>query len=224
MALSLFLGLQLGTAPLTLDEVRGSARENLQVLTAALDAEGAGHARTQARAAILPRLDLTAGSLAAVASPQLRVATLPKPQADGSTVYEQTTVEVRSDPQLPFSLGLQVSQLLYDGGRWWSRLAQAGAQADAARGQLDEQRLASELGEISRFYELVRAQLTLKILRAAVARSLEQLARASALYEAGRVQRRDVLDAQVNVGNNRIAVLRQEQQVSTGRVDLLQLE
>lgn len=31
------------------------------------------------------------------------------------------------------SLALGVNQLLYDGGRWWNQIAQAGALEDAAR-------------------------------------------------------------------------------------------
>jgi outer membrane protein TolC len=121
-----------------------------------------------------------------------------------------------------FSLGLQVAQLLYDGGRWWSQIAQAGEQEDAARGQLAEQQLASELEATRRFYELVKAQLAVRVLEESVARSRQQLERAKALDEAGRGQRSAVYDAATNLGNDEINLVRQRQRIGDARRQLLQ--
>ena len=77
----------------------------------------------------------------------------------------------------------------YDGGRWWTQISQAGAQKEAAEGQLKEQQMASELEATRRFYTLLKAQLTLKVLEETVRRSGQQLENARSLYEAGRGQR-----------------------------------
>jgi outer membrane protein TolC len=134
----------------------------------------------------------------------------------------QRPVDIPGFAQGNFQLGLTVNQLLYDGGRWWTQLARTGALEEAARGQLMEQQAASELEATRRFYELLRAQLVLAVLESAVQRSGELLERAKGLFDAGRAQRRDVLDAEVNLGNDRIAVIRQRQAIAAAQASLLQ--
>jgi outer membrane protein TolC len=211
-----------GASPLTLDEVKAAARQNLDAVKAELDVRRAGSNRTVARSSILPQVAVTAGVSDTLIGPQRRISTVPVLDSSGNVTYAQQVVETPGFNQGSFSLGLSVSQLLYDGGRWWNQIAQAGAQEEAALGQLDEQRLVSELEAVRRFYELVRAQLTLKVLESSVARDRDQLSRAEALFAAGRGQRRDVLDAQVNLGNDAISVLRQKQAIASAQVDLLQ--
>ena len=207
----MILALVLAAAPLTLDEVRTSARQNLQAVQAQLDVSRAQVGQKQARAAILPQVDLSLGARASFNGPRAVF-----------NPFTQTTLQQDQSYFLgDFSFGASVSQLIYDGGRWWTAIAQAGAQEEAARGQLAEQTLASELEAVRRFYEVVRAQMTRKVLEATVARSREQLVRATSLFEAGRVQRRDVLDAEVNVANDEISTLRQRQALTSTRLDLL---
>lgn len=194
----------------TLDDTKAAARNNLDAVRAALDHERAEAGKKQARAAILPQVDLSVSARGTFNGPRV-------------LFNPFTQVAMQQDQSFgvgDFSLGASVNQLIYDGARWWTQLEQAGAQEEAARGQLAEQRLASEVEAVRRFYEWVRAQMSLAVLEATVERSQAQLQRAQALFDAGRVQRRDVLDAQQNVANDRISVLRQRQAIVQARADL----
>jgi len=223
--------LVLVVTPISLEDVKAASRANLQAIQADLQVETAGTNRTVARSAILPRVDVNAGASVNYFGPQRRISVVPKQcdekgvcekDANGQIIYVQKAVDNPDVAFGNFSLGLTVSQLLYDGGRWWNRMAQTASLEEAARGQYAEQQLASELEAVRRFYELVRAQLTLKVLRSSIERSKDQLMRATSLYEAGRGQRRDVLDAEVNVGNDEILAMRQEQSIASAQVELLQ--
>ncbi len=226
----LVLAAAAAATPISLDEVRAGARQNLQAIVAELQANTASVNRVNARSAILPRLDVSATVGDTFAGPQRRFSTVCQQDAagkcvsdaNGQIVYVQQSVDTPSVNYGQFQLGLTVTQLLYDGGRWWNQIAQASSQEEAAKGQFEEQKLASELEAVRRFFELVRAQLTLKVLQASVERSRDQLSRAKSLFEAGRGQRRDVLDAEVNLGNDEISVMRQEQAIASAQVDLLE--
>lgn len=194
----------------TLDDTKAAARSNLEAVRAELERERAVSGQKLARAAILPQVDLSAGVRGTFNGPRV-------------LFNPFTQVAQQQDQSFgvgDFSLGVSVNQLIYDGARWWTQIAQAGAQEEAARGQLAEQRLASELEAVRRFYEWVRAQMSLEVLEATVQRSQAQLERAQALFDAGRVQRRDVLDAQQNLANDRISVLRQRQAIVAARTEL----
>lgn len=223
-ALSLVVALSVAATPLTLDEVRAASRKSLDALRAELDVTRAVSGVKGARSVIFPQVDLTFGAGVTFLGSQRMFSTVPVfDQATGQlSGFEQRVVDTQPVTQGRFSLGLQVSQLLYDGGRWWNQLAQAGAQEEAAKGQLAEQQLASELEATRRFFELVKAQVALQVLEEGVKRSREQLARASALYEAGRGQRGAVYDASTNLGNDEIAVVRQRQRLGQARLALLQ--
>jgi len=210
----------LAAAPLTLEEVRAASKQNLQALQAELDLARGKAGTKQAWSAIMPTVDLTLRVSDTAIGAQRGYAVIPDPQNPGS--YIQTVVGTPGFNQANYGLGLSVSQLLYDGGRWWNQIAQSGAQEAAYRGQLDEQRLAAELEATRRFYELVRAQLTLQVLQASVERSRDQLQRSRSLFDAGRAQRSAVLDAETNLGNDEISVLRQQQAITSAQLDLLQ--
>ncbi|MCA2981806.1 MAG: TolC family protein [Myxococcaceae bacterium] len=218
----MLLPLLLAATPLSLDEVKAAARQNLDALRAELALTRAGLDRKDARSVIFPQVNLSLGASELLAGPQRRFTTAPQLQPDGSLTFVQRPVDLPAFAQGNFQLGLTVNQLLYDGGRWWSQLARTGALEEAAKGQLAEQQAASELEATRRFYELLRAQLVFTALEHQVTRSAELLERARGLFEAGRAQRRDALDAEVNLGNDRIAVLRQQQHVEAAQASLLQ--
>jgi outer membrane protein len=202
---------QVLAAPITLEEVRAASRDNLTALQAELEVARSEAAITTAKSVIYPQLSMRAQM--------------------GASVYGARRSEYSSDgtptPDVPafnrgnFSLGLTINQLLYDGGRWWNQISQSGAASEAAKGQLEEQRLASQFEAERRFFELLRAQQALAVLKQTVDRSQQQLERAKSLFEAGRGQKRDALDAEVNLGNDEIQVIRSQQAIVASQVDLL---
>src|SRR5262249_16672486 len=119
-----------------------------------------------------------------------------------------------------FNASASLTQLLFDGGKWWNQIAQAGALEDAARGQTNEQRSVSEYEGVRRFYALYVAQRTLDVLKATQVRSGEQVDRATALFEAGRSPKSDVIQAEVNLGNDRINAILQTSIIGNSQSDL----
>ncbi len=206
--------------PITLDQARVAARRNTEALRAELDARRATEQMRVSRAAIYPHVELDASASGTASGPQRSLTTVPELGADGTLSFHQGTVDVPGSSRGSFALSLTVSQLLYDGGRWWNQIAQSGAQAEAASGQAQEQALASELEAVRRFYALFGAQRSLDVLRVTAEESVRQLDRARALFEAGRAQKREAIAAEVNLGNDRIAVLRQGQSLASASADL----
>ncbi len=204
---------QVLAAPITLEEVRAASRDNLTALQAELEVARQQDNRKTARAAILPQLSVNT-----------------QVGGQGWSDQDLTQAEFATNPLARqvlaggaglFQLNAAINQLIFDGGRWWNQISLAGASAEAAQGQLEEQRLASQFEAERRFFELLRAQQALQVLDQSVDRSQQQLERAKSLYEAGRGQKRDTLDAEVNLGNDQISVVRSKQNIIAAQVDLL---
>ena len=206
--------LALAATPVTLDDVEARARENTQALIAQLDARRALENVTAARSSLLPQVGLSVSTGGTVAGRQEVQSTIPT--AGG---FESQVVEVPGYTRGSFSLDATLNQVIVDLGKWQS-LAQAGAQADAAKGQAREQADTSEFEGIRRFYALYSAQQSLVLLQQNVKRSEYQLDQAKGLYQAGRGQKGDVLSAEVNLGNDRISVIRQQGQIAQAQADL----
>jgi outer membrane protein TolC len=208
----------LGATPLTLEEVRTASRQQLDAVKATLDLARAEQNTVLSRSVIFPQANVGFNVSGTFAGPQRAFATVP--QMDGT--FRQEPVDTPGFAQGRFSLSLTVNQLIYDGGKWWKQIAQSGAQEEAARGQLAEQQLASELEAVRRFYDLLKAQLSLKVFESTVVRSREQVERARALYDAGKATRGSVFDAETNLTNDQINLVRQRQRIVQARLSLLQ--
>jgi outer membrane protein TolC len=222
--LSLVVAGQLAATPITLEEVREASRQQLDAIRARLDVQRAESNSKSARGVIFPQVDMNLGTGITFVGKLKSYQTVPvtDPATNQIIGFQQQVVDTDPVDQGRFSMGVSVNQLLYDGGRWWSRISQAGSQEEAARGQLEEQQLSSELEAVRRFYELVKAQLTLKVFVETVDRSRQQVDRANALYEAGRGPRSSWYDARTNLANDEINVVRQRQRIAQARLQLLQ--
>lgn len=213
---ALMLAAVLSATPITLEEARTEGRNNVQALQSLLDVETAEATRRGSRSVLLPQVGFSAGAGWGYVGRQRVFTTVPDPVTGG---FVQTSVETPSTDRGQFELGLGLSQLIYDRARW-KQLEQSGARVEAARGQALEQSATSELEAIRRFFDLFRSQATIEVLQAAVKRSEEQVERAKALFEAGRVGRGEEISAQVNLGNDRITVLRRQAQLATDQAQL----
>lgn len=206
-ALSLAL---LCAAPITLGEVRERSRANVQAMLSELDRARATEALNGAKSVILPQVNVSGVVAGRGEGPKYQFNPF-----TGQVTPLDLTVGYSN-----FDLNVSVQQLLYDGGRWWSRVAQAGAQEAASEGQLREQRNASEFEGVRRFYELLRAQERERVLRANEERSRDQVVRADALFQSGRAGRVELLSAQVNAGQDRISTLQQRARIVATQADL----
>lgn len=220
--MSALVAVALAATSLSLDQVRTLSRDqNSAALLAELASANAAQQLRSARSVIYPQLQVALSANGTFAGPQSYYSSaIPSVGPNGAIAYAPGIVSVPSSSAAVYSAGLTLTQLLYDGGKWWNAIAQAGDQEQAAARQLAEQRNTSEYEGVRRFYELLRAQKTLATLEAAVQRSREQLARAQALYEAGRTPKSDVYAAQVNLGNDQISLVRQVGTAASAQADL----
>jgi outer membrane protein TolC len=220
--IALVFSLAVSASPITLEEVRAASRQNLDALKAEITWRQSTAGVTVAKSFIFPQVQVGAQAQGFAAGPQRIYSTVPKLGPNNSLTFDQQSVDVPGANRGNFALSLTVTQLLYDGGKWWNNIAQAGATEEANEGFLEEQRLVSELEAVSRFYTLLNAQVALDVFDNSVRRSQTQVDRAQSLFEAGRGPKRDAVDAEVNVGSDRIAVLRQRQAIVAAQVALLQ--
>ncbi|WP_224241434.1 TolC family protein [Hyalangium gracile] len=199
----------LGTVPITLAEVRAQGRKNTQSLLALLDVTRGEQDIRIARSALLPRLSLSANAGGSYTGTS-RILTPVQDPDTGQLV--QVPGEIPASTTRSYDLSATLTQVIYDRARW-KQLEQSGATAEALRGQAVDQADAAELEAVNRFYALYRSQATIQVLAATVRRSEEQLERARALFQAGRVGRGEELSALVNLGNDRITLLQRRGQL-----------
>jgi len=209
------LTILMASIPITLEQVRELSRQNSQERLQELQYLIAGEGSRTAASSIYPQLGVSADATRTIAGVQRTY--VPVRQPDGTFVQE--IGDQAAFTRNSFNLGASLTQLILD-GKWWNQISQAGASEDAARGQTNEQRSVSEYEGIRRFYALYVAQRTLDVLKATEVRSGEQVDRATALFEAGRSPKSDVIQAEVNLGNDRINAILQTSTIGSSQSDL----
>ena len=214
MARVLILAALLSTAavaqqqPLTLDEaVKLALQRNTDLQRQILLSLSAEQDKVIARSAILPTVDFNA-SIGATR------------QGSGSVVVQGVSFPQAAAVYSTGRAALSVSQLIFDGGKWWNNLSAANLGLEASRVQVDEQRLQITYLVEQRFYELVRAQRQLQVLGDAAVRSRDQATYTQRLFEGGRATQADVYAARANRDNDEVARLGQERAVELARADL----
>jgi outer membrane protein len=213
-------------APITLDEALDeAARANSDLLLTRADADRAATDTYASYAGVLPRLDLNASFGHDFAGAQRIVTTLPTPVVNTSgqitgLTFSQQIVSLPATDNADYLLGLAFDLPLFDGLRSWNAVEEAKESERAARHAVDETLLSTAFETTRRFFEVLKAQESLRVLEETVARSAEILSRAEALFEAGRGGRLDVLTAQGNLGRDRISVTQGEAQLEGSRADL----
>ncbi len=194
--------------PLTLDEaVKLALQRNSDLQRQILLSLSAEQDRIIARSAILPHLDFNA-SIAA------------NRQGAGTVVVSGVPFPQPSSNYSTTNTGLNLSQLIFDGGKWWNNISAANLGLAASEAQVDEQRLQITYLVEQRFYELVRAQRQLQVFAEAATRSRDQANYTQRLFEGGRATQADVYAARANRDNDEVTRLGQERNVELARADL----
>ncbi len=211
----------LAATPITLQQVRELSRRNTPALLADLDRARAHEQTRISESAIYPQLGMAGDVNEVWVGAQRTLQSVPQIDPDtGAIIFTQRVGSQPSYTQGRHDLSLTLQQLFFDGGKWWNQIRQSGAQEEASAGQAFEQQMTSEFEGVRRFYALFGAQRTLEVFLATVQRSRELLDRANALYEAGRLSKSDAIQAQVNLGNDRIAATRQGSVIAGAQSDL----
>lgn len=146
-----------------------------------------------------------------------------------------TTVNIRDDvrdPQnvfdsmpgwgnlLAYDAGLNVDLLLTDSGRTTNRVASVRAAERQARAQIAVEALDIELGVVRAYLDILRGKELVAVSTGAIALVDEQLARATALFKATLRPEIDVLSAETQLAQARLAKVRDENSVATAQVTL----
>jgi outer membrane protein len=205
------------TTPISLDQARQLGRNNTNAIQALLDVEVAEQDVRVSRAAVLPQLSLGAGAGKLWEGRARKTVTTTDPNDPNQSItreFESPSFNIAS-----YSLGLTLTQVLYDRARF-KTLEQSGVLRDVEKSQALEEADTSELEAIRRFFVLFRTQATLQVLEATVKRSEEQLERARALFQAGRVGKNEEIQALVNLGNDRITFTETLAQLVTDQTQL----
>ena len=197
---------------LTLEQaVQISLLRNSDLQRQVLLALSAEQDRVISRSAILPSLSFNASAVKNRINGQQII--------NGVDVSQPAIVQRTTYGNL-FSSSLQVSQLVFDGGKWWNNLAASDLGLEASQAQVDEQRLQITYLVEQRFYELIRAQRQLLVLGEAATRSRDQANFTQRLFEGGRATQADVYAARANRDNDEVLRLGQERSVELARADL----
>jgi outer membrane protein len=209
--------------PMTIDQAVAIALEKDPVyLTQLLQARSATEDVRTAQSAILPNLSFNASySRTRIGGGEvLGQFTTQQINPDGTTT--PITITQYNPVQIfpGYGVGLSVRQLIFDGGKWWNNLAAFEKAFDVQREQAEEQRLQTVFTARQKFYELVRAQRQLEVLKESAKRSRDQADWTQRLYEGGRSTQADVYAARANRDNDEVNRLGQEAKVELARQDL----
>ena len=214
--------------PITLDEALAeAARANSDLLLARHDAARAGVDTYASYAGVLPRLDLNAsfghdflGAQRIVQALPVAVTVNPVTGLLNPLTFQQEIVSIPAIDYADYALGLTLALPIFDGLRNWNTIHEAEAAERSAHKSVDEALLTTAFETTRRFFEVLKAQESLRVLEETVARSEQIVERARALFEAGRGGRLDVLTAEGNLGHDRIAVAQGEAQLEFAGADL----
>jgi len=219
LAVLALLRLATMAGPLTLDDALAlAAKRNADLQVARTDQDAAAVDARESYKGVLPRLDLngTFGREFQGAQQLVQVVNNPSPPPD----FVRIPVTIPANNNGVYQLGLFLNWTLFDGLSSWDFIASSRSRAAAASRQLDESTLAVAFEVTRRFYEVVKQQRALEVLRETAALSAELVKRADALFAAGRGTKADTYSARVNHGSDVIAVRSQTAILARARADL----
>lgn len=138
----------------------------------------------------------------------------------GQVIYEQREIVQKGVERNSHYARLSVAQNLFDWGRNLSLLQQARTREEAAEMAFIAARQAVVLDVYTKYFALLKAVKLLEVHREALQSAEEQLRRTQSMFELGAVAQGDVYKARVTVGEAKINVISQENEVRAARGNL----
>ena len=209
--------------PLTLSDcVKLAIEKNSTLKMAHYSTEMTGADVLSSWSYILPTIDLrfTAGRY--IQGERLRkmdvqIGTDPE---TGQVIYAQREVIQSSVERNSYSSSLSYNQTLFDFGRNFTLLNQARANHNASELTFVSTRQAVVLDVKQKYFELLKGIKLFEVYQETVNSSEEQLNRTESMYEIGSVAQADVFKARVTLGNAKINLISQENNVDIARGNL----
>lgn len=206
--------------PLTLDECIAIAlRGNSTLLNAQRRLNVAGTQVTTARAGVLPSVDLSLSSGRFRQGDRTRIGDVQvgEDSATGQILYERRTLTQAGFITGDHSAGINASMPLFDFGANWNRVRQASVNEDASAKTFESTRQNTILLVHQRYFGYLKERQLLAVYEDAVKSSDEQLKRTESMYEIGSVAQGDVFRQRTQLGNDRINLITQQNQVRNAR-------
>jgi outer membrane protein TolC len=209
--------------PLTLDEcVAIAMRDNSTLRNAERRAQVAGTNVMSARASILPQINTSLSSGKIQQGDRTLLGDVPVgiDPVTGRAIYERRTITQPGYSSNSNSARVDASLLLFDFGASWNRIRQANAAEDASTKIYQSTRQNTILLVHQRYFGYLKELQLLAVYEDAAKSSDEQLKRTESMYEIGSVAQGDVFRARTTLGQDRINLITQKNQVRNAR-DLL---
>lgn len=203
------------------DCVRIALENNPDVQTYANIARSAGNNVRASYSNILPTVGITyqggrtrAGDATSITEVQTQ------DPVTGDTIFVNREASTPGYTRDFYSVSLNVNQNIFDGGNWWNAIKQSKADRAAADYSYE-----SQINEVIRlvsqeFFDLLKHEKLYEVYDLAVQRSQDNLDKSQKMFEIGSVAKVDVFRAQVNLGNDRIALIQQRNTVQQARQTL----
>jgi outer membrane protein TolC len=189
------------------DAIRIALEGSTQVGSDEAQLDAARKARSAALFALGPDLSVSASRRASTTTQK-------------GVVIDSMTVRDVEEETKSTNYNASSSVRLFDGLANFARLSAARHDVRADEHALAYTRQQVQENVVSAYYNLMRAQLLLKVAEEAESVAREQLERTQALYELGSAARSDVLKSQVQHGNTRLELVRARNNERQSHVDL----
>jgi len=119
-------------------------------------------------------------------------------------------VNIPSQTSNSYGAGVSINQNIFDGGRWWNSIKIAKIQLNGQMLNYDYTKQLVITNVTESFYNVLKAQELLKVYEKSLENSREQLNKTMEMHKIGQVAKKDLFKAQVNEGNDRLAVIQQK--------------
>ncbi|MCR4438547.1 MAG: TolC family protein [bacterium] len=210
------LAAQQAGRPFTLEDCVALALEkNAGVRKAELGVDLAAATTLGTWSGLLPHVNASFASGRFIQGDRIRKMDVPvgfDPQT-GQVIYEQREIVQKGVERNSHYARLSVAQNLFDWGRSVNLLQQARSRQQAAEQALIAAQQAVVLDVYTKYFALLKATKLLEVYREALQSAEEQLKRTQSMFELGAVAQGDVYKARVTVGEAKINVITQENEV-----------
>ena len=171
---------------------------------------------------ILPSISASAGKGSNITGPSEYLDDVPVrfDSTAGAWIYQEELKSIKKSTREYNTLGLSLNQNIFDGGIWWNRIRKAKTDKKSSEFGLIGQKNDIILQVQQAYFNLNEQIKLLEVYEIAVTRSQAQLDRTEKMYELGATAQLDVFQARVNLGNDRISLLKQKTTVDQAKKNL----
>jgi len=198
---------------LTLDQcIERTLKNDLSIRSAQHRVRAAEKAVDQARAVFLPQIQANTGERLVAQGP-----TSDQPYFDPEN---QRWIQPGEQKFTTASMGVSLSQSIYNGGQNWVQIAQARANVEMAKTDLWIQRRVAIQRVRERYVVVLRAEKLLEVAQEALRLSEAQLKQSQTMYELGAKAKMDVLKSRVKMASDKLNLISAQNRLDQARASL----